>query len=238
MADPGHGGGSQRPTSGDAEPVLALAHALRTPLTSLALGLGLLDDGMLGALSEEQRDVVRTLVGEVARLTLLVDRHLDTGRLGVYAGPVERVSIDLGELVRRAAAPIERQASDRGIRMALALAVGVGVVADPVKLSWVVVSLMGNALRYSPPGAEIEVVLAVAPGEVDLRVRDCGPGLAPDVTAQIFDRGGGPGLFLAREIVEAHGGRIAVSSAPGAGSTFVVTLPTTVGESVEARPRG
>src|SRR5882672_10926076 len=96
----------------DAESTLALAHALRTPLTSLALGLGLLDDGVLGALNEGQRDVVHTLVGEVARLTLLVEGHLHTDRLGAYTGPVERVRVDLAALVRRAAAPIERQAHE------------------------------------------------------------------------------------------------------------------------------
>ena len=225
---------------------LALAHALRTPLTSLTLGLGLLDDGALGALNEGQREVVHMLVGEVARLTVLTERHLDTGRLGAYAGPVERVRIDLAELVRRAAVPIERQAGERGVRMVFALAPGRVVVADPVKLAWVVVSLMGNALRYSPAGATIDVELtagagpavtmgaelSAAPssapkpsGQARLRIHDRGPGLGPEVEARIFDRDGGPGLFLAREIVEAHGGSIAVSAAPGRGSTFTITLP-------------
>jgi len=204
---------------------LALAHEMRTPLTALALGLGLLEEGVLGPLPEGQREVVHTLVGEVARLTLLVQRYVDTGRLGTYAGPVERTRVDLGDLVRRAAAPIERQAQNHSVRLSLALPEGVAVVADPVKLSWVVVSLMGNALRYSPPGAEIEVGLALVGGEAELSVCDRGPGLHADVTARIFDRDGGPGLFLAREIVEAHGGRISVSSTPGTGSTFLVTLP-------------
>jgi signal transduction histidine kinase len=209
----------------DAEATLALAHALRTPLTSLALGLGLLDDGVLGALNEGQREVVHTLVGEVARLTLLVERRLDTGFLGAYTGPVERVRVDLGDLVRRAAAPIERQAEARGVRVVLALPAGLAVVADPVKLGWVAVSLMGNALRYSPPGAAIDVELDTAGGEAELRVRDRGPGREPEVEARIFDRDGGPGLFLAREIVEAHGGRIAVRTEPGNGSTFTISLP-------------
>jgi signal transduction histidine kinase len=216
----------------DPETTLALAHALRTPLTSLALGLGLLDDGVLGALNDGQREVVHTLVGEVARLTLLTERHLDTGRLGAYAGPVERVRVDLAELVRRAAVPIERQALDRGVRMVFTIAADLLVVGDPVKLAWVAVSLMGNALRYSPPGAVIDVALAGVPGAAELRIQDRGPGLEPEVEARIFDRDGGPGLFLAREIVEAHGGRIAVSAASGRGSTFTITLPA-VGDGPE-----
>jgi signal transduction histidine kinase len=221
-ASPGSAG------SHDAESRLALAHALRTPLTSLALGLGLLDDGVLGRLDDTQREVVHTLVGEVARLTMLVERHLDTGPLGAYAGPVERVRVDLSELVRHAAEPIERQARERGVALRVALPGAAFVVADPVKLGWVAVSLMGNALRYSPPGEAIEVEVSAHAGEAALRVRDRGPGLEPAVEARVFDRDGGPGLFLAREIVEAHGGRIAVTSArdgPGKGSAFTLVLP-------------
>jgi signal transduction histidine kinase len=216
----------------DAEAMLALAHGLRTPLTALALGMGILDDGVLGALNEGQREIVHTLVGEIARLTVLVERHLDTGRLGAYTGPVERVRIDLSDLVRRAAAPIERQAKGRGVHMAFTLPDAVAVVADPVKLGWVAVSLMGNALRYSPDGATIDVALAVsAAAGAELAVRDRGPGLGPEVEARIFDRDGGPGLFLAREIVEAHGGRIAASTTPGGGSTFTISLPAAPGSS-------
>jgi len=222
----------------DVEATLALAHALRTPLTSLALGLGLLDDGVLGALNHGQQEVVHTLVGEVARLTLLTERHLDTGRLGAYAGPVERVRVDLAELVHRAALPIEQQARERGARVVFALDAGILVVVDPVKLAWVAVSLMGNALRYSPPGSDVHVALMLAEGsreegsprEAVLDVEDRGPGLEPEVVAHLFERDGGPALFLAREIVEAHGGRIGVRTAPGRGSTFTITLPADPGD--------
>src|SRR5262249_26835564 len=100
----------------------------------------------------------------------------------------------------------------------------------PVKLVWVAVSLMGNALRYSPPGAAIDVDLAPVMGEAALAIRDRGPGLEPEVVARIFDRDGGTGLLLAREIVEAHGGRVAVVSAPGRGSTFTIALPLVDGD--------
>jgi signal transduction histidine kinase len=208
-----------------ADRTLELAHALRNPLTSLALGLGLLEEGALGPLDPVQREVVSALVADVAKLSLLVDRTLKIERLGAYAGPVDRRPACLDELVERAAAPLLPQAEARGVAIARALAPGIRAVVDPVKVTWVVASLLGNALRYSPEGGTVRVELAARGGEAELRIVDQGPGMPPDVQARLFERSGGLGLFLAREIVEAHGGTIRVSSEVGCGSVFTVTLP-------------
>ncbi len=205
---------------------LDLAHALRTPLTSISLGLGLLDEGALGPLTAAQRDVVRALVAEAARLALLVDGALRIDRLGAYAGPVDRVSVDLGELLRAAALPIAAQAEEKGVRLVTTLSPDVNVVADPVKLGWVATSLLGSALRHSPAGGVITIELLAQGAEAVFAIHDHGPGLSAEAAARIFDRAGGRGLFLAREIVEAHGGAIAVRSTEGLGSSFAITLPT------------
>jgi signal transduction histidine kinase len=204
---------------------LDLAHALRTPLTSISLGLGLLDEGALGPLTATQRDVVRALVADAARLAILVDGALQTDRLGVYAGPIDRVSVDLGELLRAAALPIAAQAEEKGVHLVATMSPGVNVVADPVKLGWVATSLLGSALRHSPVGEAIDLELSAGAGAVSFAIRDRGPGLSAEAAARIFDREGGRGLFLAREIVEAHGGSIAVRSIEGQGSSFEITLP-------------
>ena len=214
------------PVTPSAEATLDLAHALRTPLTSLSLGLGLLDEGALGPLTTAQGDVVRALVSDAARLAVLVDGTLQTDRLGVYAGPIERVSVDLGELLRSAALPITTQAAEKGVHLVATLLPEVNVVADPVKLGWVATSLLGSALRHSPAGATIELELTSAPGEVGFTIRDRGPGLSAEAASRIFDRQGGRGLFLAREIVEAHGGSIALRTIEGLGSSFEIMLPT------------
>ena len=203
---------------------LDLAHALRTPLTSISLGLGLLDEGVLGPLTATQRDVVRALVADAARLALLVEGALRIDRLGAYAGPVDRVSVDLGELLQAAALPIAAQAEEKGVRVVMRLSPDVNVVADPVKLGWVATSLLGSALRHSPAGGAIEVELTRGGGEAIFTIRDRGPGLSVEAAARIFDREGGRGLFLAREIVEAHGGSIAVCSTEGLGSSFEIAL--------------
>ena len=103
----------------------------------------------------------------------------------------------------------------------------VNVVADPVKLGWVATSLLGSALRHSPAGATIVLELDLTEGgdEARFAVRDHGPGLSAHAAERIFDREGGRGLFLAREIVDAHGGSIAVLSTEGRGSSFEVRLP-------------
>lgn len=209
----------------DAEKTLALAHALRTPLTSLALGLGLLDEGALGPLTEAQREAIRVLVADVARLSLIVHRDLALDRLGAHAGPVERERLDLGALVEHALRPLAEQAEERRITLSRELSQGTFVVADPVKTSWVVATLLGNALRYSPPGGRVGVRVALAGEEAEITIADQGPGMPPEIVARVFDRGGGIGLFLIREVVEAHGGKISVSSEPGRGSTFSVRLP-------------
>src|SRR5262249_30717215 len=88
---PGALSNDHRPPALDNGAALAVAHALRTPVTALALGLGLLEDGVLGALNEGQREVVHTLVGEVARLMHLLERDLDIEHLGAYTGPAQPV---------------------------------------------------------------------------------------------------------------------------------------------------
>jgi signal transduction histidine kinase len=218
---------SSRPPSPDAEATLALSHALRTPLTSLALGLGLLDQGVLGPLNAAQRDVIGVLVADVERLSSLVRRELRIEHLGAYAGPLSLVRSDVAAIVEHAEAPLLPQAEERSIALAHELEPGIDVVVDPVKMTWVIASVLGNALRYSPHGGTIAVRLARVSAEAELTITDEGPGMPKDVADRLFDRSVGLGLFLAREIVEAHGGTIDVDSEVSHGSTFTIKLPAT-----------
>jgi signal transduction histidine kinase len=109
--------------------------------------------------------------------------------------------------------------------------------ADPLKLSWVVSNLIANALRYTPAGGTISVSCSRGDAGPALRVADSGPGIPPDLREHLFERyaqwsvngaepgSAGLGLAIAKEIVEAHRGRIFVQSEPGAGTRFTVELP-------------
>jgi len=119
------------------------------------------------------------------------------------------------------------------------------VLADPDRLDRILVNLVGNALKYSAAG----VTVSAAPegDAVCVRVIDRGPGIAPDDLPRLFERfyrgaqregeGLGLGLYIVRKLVEAHGGRVGVTSAPGAGSTFSFTLPVS-GAGDPRAPRG
>jgi signal transduction histidine kinase len=202
---------------------LELAHALRTPLTSALLATGILEDEALGSLNDAQREVVASIVADLERLSRLVDDGLKTAALGAYAGPIERHRVSLAALAADAIEPLLRQSRARRVRIELAVEEA-AVLVDPIKLRWVVASLVGNAIRY----AQRRVVLALRSDGVTatLSVNDDGPGMDPAVAARVFDRNGpGPTLFLVKEIVEAHGGALAVVESETGGTRFDVRLP-------------
>jgi signal transduction histidine kinase len=206
---------------------LEFAHALRTPLTALSLGLGLLGEGQAGALAPAQVELVRLLAGEVVRLREIIDQSLRTEGLGSYHGPLERVPIELAPLIDRALGPLEPQAAALGLRFERSLDPDVVVVGDPIRLGWVIASLAGNALRFSASGGAVELSLARRRRGVELLVADRGPGIPTARRVSLFDREASQGftLVLVREIAEAHGGKVEARPRRGGGSVFRLFLP-------------
>jgi len=114
------------------------------------------------------------------------------------------------------------------------------IIGDPIKLSWVISNLIGNALRYTPSGGTIKVSAHAAEGATRLEIADSGPGIPPELKDYIFERfvqyssdgfekgSAGLGLSIVKEIVEAHGGRIFVESNNSHGSKFIVEIPAAV----------
>jgi signal transduction histidine kinase len=219
--------------------VATVAHEFRTPLTSLRMAIHLCVDGAVGPLTEKQADLLYAARDDCERLQGIVDDLLDlsriqAGRIELHARPVSALG-----LAQHAVDLHRSLAQEKSITLGLgAPSVDRPVLADPDRVQLVLTNLIQNAVRYTPQGGQIE--LRVAPDDRALRfeVRDSGPGIAAEHLPRLFERfyrvpgapagGAGLGLYICKEIVEAHGGRVGVESDPGHGSIFWFTLPSVV----------
>jgi two-component system OmpR family sensor kinase len=209
------------------------SHELRTPLTSIR---GYSE--VFARAKDDPEDLelaMRRIEEESERMGLMVEELLVLARLGEGREP-ERVPVDLARVVGDAVSDARAAAPARDIT--LDGVETVDVLGDDHQLRQVVANLLGNALRHTPDEAQIRVTLTTGDGHAALAVTDDGPGLEPDVAAQVFEPffradesraretgGAGLGLAIVAAIVEAHGGEVRLDTAPGAGAAFTVTLP-------------
>jgi signal transduction histidine kinase len=223
------------------EEFLSIAsHELRTPLTPLILyfqrvmrDLGR-DDKLL---PPRLRDTLAKCDRQLHRLSALVESLLDVSRISTGAFELERVRVDLAEIVRDVATRFGDQLNQVGCTLSLSADDAVVGVWDGMRLEQVLSNLLANALKYGA-GKPIEIVVGKAGRVARLTIRDHGIGIEPDKLARIFGRferaasssygGLGLGLYIVKEIIKAHGGTITVDSQPSQGSTFTVELPMQV----------
>jgi len=224
--------------------VTTVSHELRTPMANLKLYLKLLQEGK----PEHQSRYVDTMQRETARLEHLIGNLLDLSRLddpSIVDQP--RKPVDLNELVRRVVTNHEPQAETEKISLQASLDETLPpVFGNRNQLIQVLTNLISNALAYTPEGGDVWIrsatQSALEESEVVITVEDSGVGISPDELELIFDRfyrgrnadilnvpGSGLGLAIVKDIVELHGGSIAVSSAVGVGSTFSLTFPVQAG---------
>lgn len=216
--------------------VTAASHELRTPLTSLGMSVDLLLEHAADGLAERDRDLLRAAQEEVCRMKALVGDLLELARSEVGRIDLEFRTVQVRSLFENVAGIFRSQAEMHGVNLIVELDAELPEVrADAAKVTWVLTNLISNALRYVPRGGHIALLARKSGPQVQLSVRDDGPGIHPDDQVRIFEKfvqgrgqiGGGAGLGLAicKEIVRAHGGRIWVDSSLGTGSTFSFTLP-------------
>lgn len=209
------------------------AHELRTPLTILR---GELELALAATPSDgPPRRTFESCLEEVGRLTSLVEDLLFLARADAGAFTLPQEGVDLAQVVGDAAPALEVLAARGRVGLAVEPAAA-RVTGSAPMLFRVVFNLAENAIKYAGPGAHVAVSTRADEGEAVLEVRDDGPGIPADDRDHIFDRfyradparergGIGLGLPITRAIVLLHGGEIAVTSAPGEGSCFRVTLP-------------
>jgi two-component system sensor histidine kinase KdpD len=214
----------------------SVTHDLRTPLASIkASASGLLAEGAHYS-EEERRDVLRTIVEEADHLNLIVGNLLDLARMraGVLVPTRQTMLIEevIGSVLQRMRRSLEHVVVRTTIRPELP-----PVDADPIQIGQVLTNIIENAIRFSPPGSEIQIAAARWRSAVQVRVTDQGPGIPPEDRERVFEefyrhdagagRGGtGLGLAIARAVVLAHGGSISATAAPGGGTAVTFELPT------------
>lgn len=216
------------------------AHDLRTPLTRLRgtaeLALG------PEAGHEQAREALADCVEESERVLSILNTLMDVTEAEAGMMRLDRRPGDLCQLLREVAEVYEFVAEEKKIQVRIELPAECPAEFDVPRLRQVLANLLDNALKYTQPGGSVRLSAESRPEGALVRIRDNGMGIAPEELDRIWtrlyrgdksrsQRGLGLGLSLVKAVVEAHGGRVAVHSAPGEGSEFTVLLPRTAGAS-------
>lgn len=217
----------------------AVSHDLRTPLASIKASVTSLLAEDVEWPPDEARQFSETIDRETDRLSSLVANLLDMTRLSTGALPVRQVEVGVDELVLAAVTSLGDRAYATHLRIDVDEELP-SVRTDPSLVERAIANVVDNALAWSPPEQFVLVTATERDGTVQLRVVDHGPGIAPAERAQVFlpfqrrgDRSNGPGvglgLAVARGLLDAVGGRVAVEDTDGGGTTMVITLPVDPG---------
>jgi len=223
-----------------AEFVGVASHELKTPINVIIGYLELLQEGIFGALTPKQKDILYTIGRQANGLTRLVKRLLDISRFEASGGKLEARQVDLQRLLKT----LESSFSVLAMQRDIAFSVEHGEVLpatvywDEDRINEVLGNLISNAFKFTPRGGRVALSVDRMNGNVVITVADSGAGISAAQLPHIFDKfyqadnqaqaaseGTGLGLAIAKEIVEAHGGETTVESLVGEGTTFVVTLP-------------
>jgi two-component system, NtrC family, sensor histidine kinase KinB len=229
--------------------VATVAHEFRTPLTSLRMAIHLCLEQAVGPLTVKQDDLLHAARDDCERLQGIVDDLLNLSRIESGRIDLHKRRITPDSLIEQAIDVHRTTAEDHNVTVRSEVPPGSPeVFADPDRLQLVFTNLLSNAIRYSPTGGEIVVSVKPeltgesvktahrleSPGWIRFEVRDQGPGIPLQHQAGLFEKffrvpgspegGSGLGLFIARGIVQAHGGQVGLESKPGAGATFWFTV--------------
>lgn len=216
------------------------SHELRTPLTVINSYTEMFEEGLLGDLSEVQREKIWVIHSQTDHMIKLVEDMLDTLRLESKKFKIQKNTIQLDEIASNAMDDLSRLAGLKEHNISLKVKGQIPRVrGDERRIKQVFNNLLTNAIKYTPKKGCIVVMIEDEPHRVRVSIKDNGIGISKKEQSKIFEKfftgGGGSltresgrmglGLAIAKGIVEAHEGRIWVESEPGVGSTFIFTLP-------------
>lgn len=222
--------------------IATISHQLKTPISSIKMSAGLLNDQRVGTLNKEQEELIRSIYEDADRLLgitaeLLYLSQVESGNIQMNLQAAEAPSI-----VGQDMEAVSFQAQQNGICLKLQVPGYLPeILADPEKTTWVLINFLTNAIRYSPEEAEVEIAVEIQEGFLYFSVRDQGSGIEDQYLSRIFDRyfqvpgdfqcsGTGLGLAISKEFIEAQGGSIQAKSRLGEGSIFGFLLPLRIKE--------
>jgi len=219
-----------------------VSHELRTPLTSIHQFATILLDGISGPVSSEQREHLQTMLRSANQLHSMINDLLDATRAESGKIRIEPCCIVLADVIRTAVSILQASAQEKRIGLEMGLDARIPLVyADPERVLQILINLIHNAIKFTPPEGSVIVKLCLVDADSEfayVSVTDTGRGISPEARPLVFERmyqdpagvddsrkGLGLGLYIAQELAHLHGGRIWVESQLGHGSVFTFTLP-------------
>jgi signal transduction histidine kinase len=217
----------------------AMSHELRTPLNAIGGYAELIELGIAGLITEQQRAYLSRIRGSQQHLLGIISDLLNYSRIEAGQMTYDVVTIPVHTVVESVLPLLEPQAAAKGIVLKRGpCPEGLTALADRTKTEQIVLNLLSNAVKFTPAGGRVTVWCAESADTVFIAVRDTGPGVPADKQAAIFEpfvqlgrsltsphEGTGLGLAISRDLARAMGGDVSVESADGTGSTFTLTLP-------------
>jgi signal transduction histidine kinase len=223
--------------------IALVSHELRTPLTSILAFSSYMLTEKLGPLTDSQKTGVESMYRQAKRLSAIISDFLDVSRIESGKVQMQKQPVEVDQIAERVMEELKPQAAEKNVTMSvekrgLPKDAHVIALADEQRIAQVFTNLLGNALKFTDVDGKINVTLSARNGGVVVSVSDTGCGIPPEELPKIFDRfyqvervvtrktgGTGLGLAIVKNIVEAHGGKVWVTSRVGEGTTFYFTLP-------------
>lgn len=216
--------------------VAHVSHELRSPLTIIKSAVLAVKDKIAGDINPEQEDLLKDASDSIGRLERLINDLLDISKIESGRMELKKVPVDLGDLVSNTVESSMLWAKSKGLTLRTEVQPLPRLEVDPDKVMQVVMNLLSNAIKFTPASGEITVSAQIDGQEsfVAVSVKDTGPGIAPEHLEKMFQKfqqfghgrgGSGLGLYISKELVELHGGKIWVESGLGKGTKFSFTIP-------------
>lgn len=210
-----------------------VSHEFKTPISSIQMGLQLLENQLVGNLNEDQKELVRGIKEDTVRLLKITGELLNITQVESGSIQINLQPSEVNPIIDYAVSANKSAADHKNIHIETDNAISV-IAADSEKTAWVLTNLISNAIRYSYENSTIYIKTEEENNQIKFSVTDTGQGVQPQYLTKIFERyfripgtkkeGTGLGLSISKEFIEAQGGKIWVGSEYGAGSTFYFTL--------------